>query len=97
MNSVALHKIVVALLGVLLLGICISIGLVLFQTNRELQVLREREVAYRQELAEKNDLYQERHAYLKKLLNDPAFFEKVVRERLGYSREDEIIFRFPEN
>ncbi|MEM9227811.1 MAG: septum formation initiator family protein, partial [Verrucomicrobiota bacterium] len=35
-----------------------------------------------------------KQAYLKKLMSDPEFFERVTRERLGYSREDERIIRF---
>lgn len=95
-KTVIFHKALVAVLAILLLGVCASFGVVLFQTHRELEVLQEREMRNRQELAEKNAAYQDRHAYLKKMLSDNHFFEKVVRERLGYSRENEIIFRFPE-
>ena len=94
-KTVIFHKALVAVLAILLLGVCASFGVVLFQTNRELQVLQARELENRQELADKSATYQRRHAYLKKMLGDPQFFEKVVRERLGYSKENEIIFRFP--
>jgi len=33
--------------------------------------------------------------YLDKLLTDPDFLEQVVRERLGYTRPEEYIYRFP--
>jgi len=33
--------------------------------------------------------------YLDKLLSDPDFLEQVVRERLGYTRPEEYIYRFP--
>jgi cell division protein FtsB len=29
-----------------------------------------------------------------RLLEDPEFLERVARERLGYARPDELIFRF---
>jgi cell division protein FtsB len=32
--------------------------------------------------------------YLARLLEDPEFLERVVRERLGYARPDELLFRF---
>ena len=96
-KAVIFHKALVAVLATVLLGICVSFGVILFQTNRELEVLEAKQAEYRQALVEKNSVYQARHAYLKKMLTDVDFFEKVVRERLGYSRENEIIFRFPEN
>lgn len=33
--------------------------------------------------------------YLEKLLTDPVFLERVVRERLGYTRPEEWIYLFP--
>jgi len=94
---VIFHQTLIAVLATVLLGILISLGVLLFQTNRELQVLQARQAEYRQTLLEKSANYQARHAYLKKMLTDVDFFEKVVRERLGYSRENEVIFRFPED
>ena len=91
------HKALVVVLVIVLLVICASIGVIAFQTNRELKVLDAKRAEYRQALVEKNSVYQARHVYLKKILMDVNFFEKIVRERLGYSRKNEIIFRFPEN
>ncbi len=34
---------------------------------------------------------------LQKLKNDTAFIEKMAREKLGMAKEDEHIFKFPEN
>ncbi len=34
--------------------------------------------------------------YLEKLLSDPVFLDRVVRERLGWSNPEEWIFRFPQ-
>lgn len=96
-KPVIVYQVLVAAMAVVFLSICISLGVVLFQTLRELEVLEAKQVKYRQVLVEKSSIYQTRHAYLKKALTDTEFFEQLVRERLGYSRENEIIFRFPEN
>lgn len=38
-----------------------------------------------------------RRAMLARLHDDPAFVERTIRSRLGYVREGEIVFRFPED
>lgn len=86
-------------IGGLCLILCcigISFAVVIAQARRELSVLEVKQSGFRAELAHKTQAYQQQHAYLKKLLNDKQFFEKVLRERLGYSRENEVIFRFPD-
>lgn len=95
-KSVTAHRALVAVTAIVFVCICGSIGLVLLQTRRELNVHEAKQVEYRQLLVEKHANYQVRHTYLKKALTDADFFDHVVRERLGYSREDEIIFRFPD-
>lgn len=89
------YKILVGVLSALFLGVCVYFGSAFFTAKRELQVVEAREAEYRAQIAEKAKLYQQQHSYLKKMLYDQAFFEKVVRERLKYSREDELIFRYP--
>ena len=36
----------------------------------------------------------QKEAYMARLIDDPEFLERVVRERLGYARPDELLFRF---
>jgi cell division protein FtsB len=40
---------------------------------------------------------QQKEAYLTRLIEDPEFLQRVARERLGYSRPDELLFRFSED
>ncbi len=35
--------------------------------------------------------------YLARLISDPKFQERIVREKLGYAEAKEIVFRFDEN
>ena len=38
--------------------------------------------------------FAQKEAYMTRLIDDPEFLERVVRERLGYARPDELLFRF---
>jgi len=89
-----LYKTIVAALSVILLAVVVVFGVLLVQTSGEYRGYREREVALVEQIqtAQEERLYKQ--AYLKKLLNDPEFFERVARERLGYSRDGELIIRF---
>ena len=55
-----------------------------------------REMASRQELVEALQKAEHKEEYLNRLLDteDPKFIERIARQKLGYSRADEIIFRF---
>ena len=64
------------------------------RAKRELATLNTRQIQMQAQLKEDSQDYQARHAYLKKMVSDPAFFERIVRERLEYSREGEVVFRF---
>jgi cell division protein DivIC len=55
---------------------------------------RDRKISAELELARNN--FAHREAYFYRLLNDPEFLERVARERLGYARPDELVFRFAE-
>lgn len=95
-KSLIFHKSIAALLALLLIGVCVSFGLVMLETHRQLETSREREAVLLTELEKKRELYARQKEYLRKMMTDPDFFEKVVRERLGYSREGELVFRFEE-
>lgn len=96
MTSLGFYKGLLIFLGIVLLGMAVFWGMAIYQTWRDYDTFRVKEVNYRQQLAEARRIQMEREAYLNRLLSDQAFFEKVVRERLGYSRENELIFRFKE-
>lgn len=75
----------------LLLG---ALGGLLLQTYREYASFQARELAYRERLDALEVEVDAYEAYLNRLLSDPEFLEHVARERLGYSRAGELIFRF---
>lgn len=88
------YRVALGLLGAVFLAVCIGLLAVLSQSWREYHGFKEREAKHSTRLAELQAEKAGREAYLRKLLEDPAFLDRVVRERLGYSREDEIIFKF---
>jgi cell division protein DivIC len=89
----AIH-IVTLFAGVVFLLSLFMAGGVLLQSWREYQGFRIREVQMAAEVASSKAELERRRTYLKAMMEDPAFLDRVVRERLGYARENEIIFRF---
>lgn len=78
----------------LLVAVMVGLGLVWSQTWREYETFGERHAEVEKRLAELREHREEKEAYLRAFLNDPGFVERVVRERLGYVRPDETVFRF---
>ncbi|HAV14330.1 MAG TPA: hypothetical protein DCX06_12680 [Opitutae bacterium] len=85
--------IVLMLLGMLMVLVIFFSSLIL-QTYREYKNFRAREVRIEAKLTQARKEFEQKEAYLARLLEDPEFLERVVRERLGYSRPDELLFRF---
>ena len=79
-----------AMLGILL----VFFGGLLLKTHREFQNFKERQDRIESKLIQARKEFEQKEAYLSRLLEDPEFLERVVRERLGYSRPDELLFRF---
>lgn len=67
------------------------------QGLKEYGQFREKEIQLRERIETEKMAYDRKREYYRKLMNDPEFLEAVVRERLGYARENEIIFVFEED
>ena len=85
--------ILLIMVGVLLALVAFCSSLMV-QTYREYQNFRVREHRIETKLAQARKEFEHKEAYLVRLLEDPEFLERVVRERLGYARPDELLFRF---
>ncbi|OUV91232.1 MAG: hypothetical protein CBD09_01930 [Puniceicoccaceae bacterium TMED149] len=68
----------------------------IFRTYQELKSFQQREYRLEQRLAETEAEFRRKEVYFKRLLEDDEFLERVARQRLGYARPDELIFRFTE-
>ena len=58
--------------------------------------LKQQQAISERRLAEAEARLQEQQKILDRLRNDPAYVEKIIRQRLGYSKPDEFVFRFKE-
>ena len=91
-----LTKIVLSLLGVALVFAILSFGVLFLQSYRELEQFKSRESGMEQRLDLIREKIAQREKYLNLVLHEPDFLERVVREKLGYARPDDTIYRFEE-
>jgi len=87
-------KVVLAMLVGMLIVLIVFFAGLLTQTYREYRHLKEREASFEAKLAQARKEFDRKEAYLARMLDDPEFLERVARERLGYARPDELLFRF---
>ncbi len=64
------------------------------QTYRELANLQQRQDHYARQLERAEEELAYRENYHRHLLENPEFVERVVRQKLGYARPGELLFRF---
>lgn len=92
-----IYKILYALFFTILLGVSLIFGTVWMQAYRELKAFKSKGVALAAELAQLRKHLESKEKYLRRLNEDPQYFEWVARRRLGYVYSDEIVFRFEDN
>ena len=78
---------------VLVLLIIFFSGLII-RTYNELKNSQLRESRLELRLHEAENEFKRKEAYFKRLLEDDEFLERVARQRLGYVRPNELLFRF---
>lgn len=66
------------------------------QMHRELKALRAQETANQRRLEEAEARLAQQEKYLDRLKHDPALVELLIRQKLGYAKGDEFVFRFEE-
>ncbi|MEM0965616.1 MAG: septum formation initiator family protein [Verrucomicrobiota bacterium] len=91
-----MEKVVRWILLASILTLLVIFAVVGRQSFKEYSQFREREIQLRERIETERAEYERQRKYYRKLMNDPVFLEAVVRERLGYVREGEVIFRFEE-
>lgn len=64
------------------------------QMQREITALRTQESINQRRLAEAEARLQAQEKYLEQLRHDPVLVERLIREKLGYSKPQEFVFRF---
>jgi len=64
------------------------------QMHRDITALQAQEATNQRRLAEAQAKLAEQEKYLDQLRHDPALVERLIRQKLGYAKETEYVFRF---
>ena len=91
-----LSKLIQGIFAVLFTALLLWAVTFFVQMHRELKTLRAQEALNQRRLAEAEARLQQQDKYLDRLRHDPALVEQLIRQKLGYARGDEFIFRFEE-
>ncbi len=91
-----LSKLINGTFAVLFTAIALWAVAFFVQMHRELKTLQVHEEANRRRLAVAEAKLAEQQRYLERLRHDPALVERVIRQKLGYTKGDEFVFRFQE-
>ena len=89
-------KVIQVLFAVIFVAITLWATAFFVQMHRELKALRAQEAANQRRLAEAEARLQQQGKYLDRLKHDPALVEMLIRQKLGYAKGDEFVFRFEE-
>jgi cell division protein FtsB len=75
-------------------GISFWAAMFFLEMHQELTQHRAQEELHRSQLVALQAKLDEQRKYLDRLQHDPALVETVIRQKLGYVRGDEFVFRF---
>lgn len=90
------RQLIVSLYVILFAGFGVGAGMLFLETRAEYKQLKLVEKANRQRLAVEVARLQAQQKILERLRTDPAYVEKVLRDRWHYAKPGEVIYRFPE-
>lgn len=89
-----LRRLIVTVYLALFLGVAVTSGVFFWQSKQEYDRLKRIEAENRQRLVDAELRLREQEKVLDRLRTDPAYVEKIIRQRLGFAKPDEYIFRF---
>jgi len=92
-----IRQIIVTFYLLLFLSVGAGSAVFFWQTRREYNQLRQVERATQRRLAEAEQRLRDQEQVLQRLRTDPAYVEMKIRQRLGYARPEEFIFRFEDS
>lgn len=94
MQNINWSKLTTGVFAALFAGITLWAAVFFLQMHQELTMHREQEEVHKRKLAELQAKLEEQRKYLDRLQHDPALVETIIRQKLGYVRADEFVFRF---
>ncbi len=92
-----LGKLIIGIYGALFAAVAVWAVVFFVQMHRDITVLRAQEALNQRRLAEAEAKLAAQEKYLNQLRNDPVLVERLIREKLRYSKGEEFVFRFEDS
>jgi len=89
-------KLILGFFGAAFVAVTLWAGSFFVQMHRDITALRAQEAGNQRRLAEAETKLAAQEKYLEQLRHDPALVERLIRQKLGYAKEAEFVFRFEE-
>lgn len=90
------RKLILGIYGASFVAVALWAGSFFVQMHRDYTTLKAQETANQRRLTEAEAKLKAQEKYLDQLRNDPALIERIIRQRLGYAKSQEFVFRFVE-
>jgi cell division protein FtsB len=87
-------KLILGIYGALFVVVTVWAGGFFVQMHRDYTALKAQETAIQRRLAEAEARLKSQEKYLDQLRHDPVLIERIIRQKLGYAKEQEFVFRF---
>jgi cell division protein FtsB len=94
MKSGTFYKFLSVVLAILLALGGAYAAKIIHDAQTEVDTFRQKEDDAQAQLADQKQKLQTAQEFLQRLQNDPSYLDYIARERLGYARPDELIYRF---
>ena len=91
------RQLILGLYAVLFVAVALWAVGFFVQMQRDLTALHLQENINQRRLAEATARLEVQQKYLDRLRHDPALVEHLIRQKLGYARTQEFVFRFEED
>jgi cell division protein DivIC len=91
-----LNKVILGIFGVAFAAVTLWGVSFFVQMHRDITALRAQEANNQRRLAEAEARLAAQEKYLDQLRHDPALVERLIRQKLGYAKDAEFVFRFEE-
>ena len=87
-------KLILGLYAAMFVAVTLWSVIFFVQMHRDYTVLKAQETANQRRLSEAESRLQAQEKYLDQLRHDPALIERLIRQKLGYAKAQEFVFRF---
>src|SRR5690606_17871684 len=96
MKNPKIGKSILVLVCGLFIAASAFFSVLLGKTYREYTNMQSRAAYYEEKVADKEAQLKEKADRLRRLRHDPEYVDRVIRQRLGYAKPGELVFRFEE-